>query len=110
MSPPWPLALFLLTLGAAPGAGGDQAAAGRPQREANRHKVGSLYVAGNERIPNCVIYEAIELYPGQALTPELLRKAEQQLRALGLFVEDRRLGIRPMVIPIVREDEPDAVF
>jgi outer membrane protein insertion porin family len=60
-------------------------------------KVGQIFILGNTRTKQNVILRQVPLYPGQVLTYPALKIAEKNLARLGLFVDDPRTGVHPVV-------------
>src|SRR5262249_49590239 len=67
-------------------------------------RVGQLVIVGNDVTPDRVILEAVEIYPGQLLQAADLRRAEDALAKLGLFVVDAEKGVRPTVTALDEEN------
>jgi hypothetical protein len=68
-------------------------------------RVGQIFILGNINVPDSIILEQCPLFPGGEYSRAVLRKAEQNLAKLGLFVVDRKRGIRPSVKPLKRDDD-----
>jgi hypothetical protein len=74
-----------------------------------RWRVGQIFIIGNEEMPDSVLLEQCPLFPGQLAAIADLREAEENLAGLGLFVIDRKRGIRPRAKFLDREED-DQVF
>lgn len=61
-------------------------------------RVGQIHIVGNKRVPDVVIREALELYPGQFLDYKQVIAAEERLRGLkDLVYVSPIVNIRPVV-------------
>ena len=75
-----------------------------------RWRVGQLFILGNDEVPDRIILEQCPLFPGKLASTTDLREAEKNLARLGLFVIDRKRGIRPTVKFLDREDNNEERF
>jgi hypothetical protein len=73
-----------------------------------RRCVGQIFIVGNEEIPDSIILEQCPLFPGGPASIADRRETEENLASLGLFVVDRKRGIKPKVTFLDREG--DSVF
>jgi outer membrane protein insertion porin family len=60
-------------------------------------RVGQIFIVGNDVTRQNVILRQIPLYPGQLLTYPDLRRAEANLKRLGIFEVNQEKGIEPRV-------------
>ncbi|HTU19698.1 MAG TPA: hypothetical protein VMG10_16675 [Gemmataceae bacterium] len=70
-----------------------------------RWRVGQLFITGNDTVPDRIILEQCPLFSGQLASTTDLREAEKNLARLGLFVVDRKRGIKPTVKALDREGD-----
>lgn len=67
-------------------------------------RVGQVFIVGNVTVPDTIVLEQCPLFPGQTGTLADLRQAEKNLARLGLFVTDRKRGMKPTVKRLDREN------
>ncbi|HEY7310496.1 MAG TPA: POTRA domain-containing protein, partial [Gemmataceae bacterium] len=60
-------------------------------------RIGHIILTGNKRISDESILAHVSLFPGQVLRYPDLKKAENALAELGLFVVDPAAGVRPTI-------------
>jgi len=72
--------------------------------------MGQLFIIGNEQVPDGIILEQCPLFPGKPVSLADLRTVEANLARLGLFVIDRKRGIKPTVKVHNREDDTGGGF
>lgn len=73
----------------------------------NPARIGAIHVTGNERISSESILVHVPLVPGQILSFDDLKQAEETLAQLGLFVVDDATGVRPTITIIDAEGNGD---
>lgn len=66
-------------------------------------RVGRIIVEGNVNTPDGVILKVLNLYPGQKLEREEVKRAERALQDLGLFREDPTHGVYTTVTVLPSE-------
>src|SRR5262249_51995376 len=69
-------------------------------------RVGQIFIAGNKRVPDTTIREALEIYPGQVLDYKQVRAAEERLHAMKELVNVSPIvNMRPVVSVLEAEGD-----
>lgn len=72
-------------------------------------RVGQFFIIGNWEVPDSIILEQCPLFCGAPASIADLGEAEENLARLGLFVVDRKRGIRP-IVKILESDDRERRF